>query len=38
MANLEILQTRDVCVDKLTATEGRALEISANISTASQID
>lgn len=35
---MEILQTRDTIVNKLTSTHGEDLEISANISDAGQID
>lgn len=34
----EIKQTRDVCVDKLTQTEGKALEITANLKSTGQVD
>lgn len=34
----EIKQTRDVCVEKLTQTEGKALEITANLKSTGQVD
>ena len=34
----EIKQTRDVCVEKLTQTEGKDLEITANLKSVGQVD
>lgn len=34
---MELLQSKDVCIDRLTSTEGKLLEITANITSASQI-
>lgn len=34
----DIKQTRDICVEKLTQTEGKALEITANLKSTVQID
>lgn len=34
----EIKQTRDVCVEKLTQTEGKDLEITANLKSTGQVD
>lgn len=38
MPALELLQTRDVCVDKLTTSHGEMLEMTANIKSVDQID
>lgn len=38
MPTMEIKQTKDECVDKLTSTEGQILEITANIKSVDQID
>lgn len=35
---LEIQQTRDTVIDKLTSTEGQELEITANLTAPAQID
>lgn len=35
---MRLLQTQDVCIEKLTATTGRELEITANISHPDQFD
>ena len=34
---MEIKQTKDVCVEKLTATDGVELEITANLTSSSQL-
>ena len=34
---VEIQQSRDTCIDKLTSTSGKDLEIMANISSSAQI-
>lgn len=34
---MEIKQSKDVCIDKLTSTEGKELEITANINSQNQI-
>lgn len=34
----EVKQTRDVCVEKLTETEGKALEITANLKSIGQVE
>lgn len=34
---MEIKQSKDVCIDKLTSTEGYDLEITANLTSQSQI-
>lgn len=38
MPTIEIKQTKDVCVDKLTTTNGEILELTANIKSVDQID
>lgn len=35
---MEIKQSRDVCIDKLTSTEGIDLEITANLTSPSQVE
>ena len=35
---MELKQSRDVCIDKLTSTEGLDLEITANLTGPGQVD
>lgn len=35
---MEIKQSKDVCIDKLTSTQGKDLEITANLTSQTQIN